>query len=540
VLATTSSASLVGTDGLAVTVEAHVGPGLPGFTVVGLPDASCREVRDRARAATLCSGLTWPNQRTTVNLAPSGERKVGSSLDLAVAVVVLAASGQIPLDAVAGVSLIGELGLDGSVRPVPGVVAMVAAIDGGRVVVPTQSAVEASLPGGHRVVPVRSLAETVAVLRGRVSWPPEPTVPDDEVPPPVADLADIRGNPVARRALEVAAAGGHNLLMVGPPGSGKTMLAERLVGLLPPLDHDTALEVTRVHSAAGQRLPAGGLIRRPPLRAPHHGASGVAVIGGGSHHLRPGEISLANGGVLFLDELPEFAAGVLDALRTPLEEGVVRIARAHVRATMPARFLLVAAMNPCPCGAAGGPGQCRCTPVAIARYARRVSGPLLDRFDLRVTVPVPEPAALFDPLPGESSAVVAARVLAARAHARQRGVACNAQLDGASLEEVAPLDGAARDALHQALTERRLSARGLRRVRALALTLADLAGAPPPLGRLHVLEAMALRHTGFEQAGFEQTGFGQAGLEQGGFEQTGLEQAGLEKRGPGQRGAAQA
>jgi magnesium chelatase family protein len=493
VLATTSSASLVGTDGLAVTVEAHVGPGLPGFTVVGLPDASCREVRDRARAATLCSGLSWPNQRTTVNLAPSGERKVGSSLDLAVAVVVLAASGQVPLDAVAAVSMLGELGLDGSVRPVPGVVAMVAALDDGPVVVPADCAVEASLPGGHRVVPVRTLAEVVAVLRGRVGWPPPPVVPEAPVTTGGPDLADIRGNPVARRALEVAAAGGHNLLMVGPPGSGKTMLAERLVGVLPPLDDDLALEVTRVHSAAGQRLPVGGLIRRPPLRAPHHGASGVAVIGGGSHHLRPGEISLANGGVLFLDELPEFAAGVLDALRTPLEEGVVRIARAHVRATMPARFLLVAAMNPCPCGAAGGPGQCRCTPAALARYARRLSGPLLDRFDLHVMVPVPEPSALFDRAGGESSAEVARRVLAARRRAHGRGVECNARLDGAAVEQLAPLDDDARAALQQAVAGGRLSARGLRRVRTLALTLADLAGQDPPLARIHVLEAMALR-----------------------------------------------
>ena len=493
VLATTSSASLVGTDGLAVTVEAHVGPGLPGFTVVGLPDTSCREVRDRARAATLCSGLKWPNQRTTVNLAPSAERKVGSSLDLAVAMVVLAASGQVPLDAVAEVAMIGELGLDGSVRPVPGVVAMVAALGGGRVIVPAGSAIEASLPGGHQVVPVDTLAEIVAVLRGRIRWPKPPVIPGPQAGSGGPDLADVRGNPVARRALEVAAAGGHNLLMVGPPGSGKTMLAERLVSVLPPLDDATALEVTRVHSAAGQRLPVSGLIRRPPLRAPHHGASGVAVIGGGSHHVRPGEISLASGGVLFLDELPEFSAAVLDALRTPLEEGVVRIARAHVRATMPARFLLVAAMNPCPCGAAGGPGQCRCTPAALARYARRLSGPLLDRFDLQVMVPVPDPAALFDAAAGESSAAVAARVADARRRARDRGLVCNARIDGAAVDELAPLDDDARATLQQAVASHRLSARGLRRVRTLALTLADLSGHEPPLGRVHVLEAMALR-----------------------------------------------
>lgn len=492
-LATVAAATLLGVDGLPVSVEVHAGPGLPGLSVVGLPDASCREARDRARAAILCSGLKWPTLRVTVNLAPSGQRKVGSSLDLAMAVGILAASEQVPLDSLHELGFVGELGLDGSVRPVPGVLCMVDALHTDAVVVPAPAAAEAELPGRHRVRPVRTLAEVVAALRGTAPWPvPEPCRPlASGAPQP--DLAEVRGQVVARRALEVSAAGGHSLLLVGPPGAGKTMLAERLPGVLPPLDPAAALEVTRVHSAAGVALPADGLIRSPPLRAPHHGASMAALVGGGSHQLRPGEVSLATRGVLFLDELGEFSGQVLDALRTPLEQGVVRIARAHARATLPARVLLVGAMNPCPCGAEGGPGDCRCSPAALDRYTRRLSGPLLDRFDLQIRVPLPEVSSLLEAAPGEPSEVVARRVAVARGRAVARGAACNADLGTKALEAASPLSDPARAALEHALRSGQLSARGLRRVRSVALTLSDLEGADPPLGRAAVLEALHLR-----------------------------------------------
>jgi magnesium chelatase family protein len=486
------SAIVVGVDGHRVAVEVHAARGVPGLTIVGLPDASCREARDRVRAAVLASNAKWPDQRITVNLAPSSTRKVGSALDLAIAIGVLVASGELEHEQVRHVAFVGELGLDGTVRPVAGIVPMVDALDAEAVVVPVGAATDAELVEGPKVRAVATLGELLAALHGDEAWP------DHDRPPLAApstggpDLSEVRGQPVVRRALEIAAAGGHHLLMIGPPGAGKTMLASRLPGLLPALDRASAMEVSRIHSAAGHSL-RGGLIRRPPLRAPHHTATMVSLIGGGTDAMRPGEVSMAHGGVLFLDELAEFPPTVLDALRQPLEEGVIRVSRARFSAKLPARFLLVAAMNPCPCGEAGRPGACRCPDGVLARYHRRLSGPLLDRFDLRVDVLRPDVEQLLGGEPGESSAVVAERVLAARDLALGRGVAANAQLRGSELDRWAPVTDDAHDLLAGTLRAGRLSARGLDRVRRVARTIADLGGHAGPLTATHVGTALHLR-----------------------------------------------
>lgn len=502
-LATTHSATPWGVDARLVQVEVDVSYGIPTHNIVGLPDASVRESRERVRSAIKNSGFDLPPRVVIVNLAPADLKKEGNHLDLAIALAHLAAIDSLSPRSLQGRIFCGELGLDGTVRPVRGALAIadLAARSGYReLVLPAANAGEAAALGTIPVVPVRSFVELVAHLEG--TQPIAPRSPGqagpewDDPKKDQLDLAEVRGQRAAKRALEVAAAGGHNLLFIGPPGSGKTMLARRLPGLLPPLSLAESIAVTKIHSLAAEEPPSS-LIAKRPFRSPHAGTSTAGMIGGGSIP-RPGEASLAHAGVLFLDELPEFRRDTLEALRQPLEEGNITVVRTRARFDFPARFALLAAMNPCPCGHLGDPrSQCRCPPPAIERYRGRVSGPLLDRIDLHVEVPAVGLQELRSASAEETTATVAARVLAARKIQKERfGESCPTPFNGAMSpdhqRQFCRLEDKATQLLDQAFERLKLSARALSRILKVARTIADLAGAEI-IGPRHVAEAIQYR-----------------------------------------------
>lgn len=492
-LARVTSAAVLGVDAYPVEIEVDISGGLPSFTVVGLPDTAVQESRERVRAAIKNAGFPFPASRIVVNLAPADIRKEGPAFDLPIALALLAAQGVVAQDRLSGLVISGELALEGSIRPLRGAITigLFAAQDGyQRIIVPPENAAEAAVIGGVEVYAPRSLSEAVEFLQGRLGLAPaEPKAL--EVTNLVPDLQDVKGQGAAKRALEIAAAGLHNLLMSGPPGSGKTMLARRLPGLLPNLSREEAIEVTRIHSAAGA-LQESGLIQAPPFRSPHHTVSDAGLIGGGNIP-KPGEVSLAHRGVLFLDEFPEFSRRALEVLRQPLEDGVVTISRAKAALTFPARFMLVTGMNPCPCGYFGDTQKaCSCGPSMIQRYKERISGPLLDRIDLRITVPRLPTEDLIRAQLGEATTVVRERVWAARSRAIARQGVANAQLAGQALRRHAQLSAASEAFMKLVVKQLALSGRGFDRLLRVARTIADLTG-EAEIREAHLAEAVSYR-----------------------------------------------
>jgi magnesium chelatase family protein len=493
--------AVVGIEGHVIRVEAHVGRGLPALTLAGLPGAGAQDARERVRPAVESAGLEWPLRRVVINMSPAGIRKDGPGFDLPIALAALAASAQVPAAPLASYAFAGELSLKGELIPIPGILTVAMAAAAARlkgVIVPERNGAEAGLVEGLEVVPAPSLAAVVAFLRG--GWRPDATPaalpPDGRPSGPELDFAEVRGQGAARRALEIAAAGGHNVLMAGPPGAGKTMLARRLPTILPVMTRQEALEVTRLHSVAGL-LSGRGLVEERPFRAPHHSISLPGLLGGGSGHLRPGEISMAHNGVLFLDEFTEFRRDAVEALRQPLEDGRVVVARAVGSVRFPARFTLVAASNPCPCGFDGDPRRaCRCLPNRLQAYRQRLSGPMLDRVDIQLPVPRLSRAELLGSQVGERSELIRARVQQARGRqvARLQGTpwGCNGQMPGALARKLARLTSPAESLLSSAVDSFALSGRGFDRAVKVARTIADLEGSDRVEAE-HVAEALSYR-----------------------------------------------